>query len=140
MDQYGLMLHYSIRINHQENLVNMNKSDVIDPDLALEQAGGNEELAKELLGMLLAELPKLRDMLGTAIKEKNLQAMWDHAHKIYGSTAYCGVPGLRAAAQALEAAIKIKDFPKVASEFELTRSEIERILEVGNTLLQKNWV
>lgn len=117
----------------------MNMSDVVDTAFSLEQAGGNEELAKELFEMLLNELPLLRDQLKTAIQEKNMPTMWDHAHKIYGSTAYCGVPALRKTAQALETAIKEEDLARIGSEFEITNSEIDKVLATGKKILAQSW-
>lgn len=117
----------------------MNKFDVVDTTFSIKQAGGNEELAKELFGMLLRELPELREKLACAIADKNWEAMWDHGHKMYGSTAYCGVPALRATLQTLESAIKEQRPEVVAREFELTRQEIERVLQIGENYLQESW-
>ena len=117
----------------------MNKLDIIDTAFSIEQAGGNEALAKELFGMLLKELPELSEKLNNAITDNNLEAMWDHAHKMYGSTAYCGIPALRATLQSLESAIKEQDLDKITYEFEITKQEIERLLAIGENCLQEPW-
>lgn len=80
--------------------------EIFNKELSLQQAGGNESLARELLGMLLKETPLLLAQLRSALDTDDRQALWDHAHKIFGSTAYCGVPQLNRAARALEEAIK----------------------------------
>ncbi len=79
---------------------------IFDRELSLQQAGGSESLARELLGMLLKETPALLAALRSALDAGDHQALWDNAHKIYGSTAYCGVPQLNHAARVLEEAIK----------------------------------
>ena len=113
---------------------------VIDYKLALEQAAGNQELAKELFEMLLKELPVMKQKLNIAIKENDLQACWDHAHKIYGSTAYCGVPALREAAQVMETAVKEEDMGKIEENFTALATEIERLLTTGQDALAADWL
>jgi len=114
-------------------------NEVINYQMALEQADGNEELAKELFQMLLKELPELQQRLTLAIKENDLQGCWDHAHKIYGSTAYCGVPALREAAQYMETAVKEEDMTKIEENFTALASEIDRLLATGQEALAADW-
>ncbi len=114
-------------------------TNVIDYQLALEQAAGDERLAKELFEMLLNELPTLKEKLGSAIRSNDLQGCWDHAHKIYGSTAYCGVPALRTAAQAMESVVKDKDMGQIEGNFTALSTAIECLLEQGHQALMANW-
>lgn len=113
--------------------------NTVDINIALEQAAGNEQLAKELFQMLLAELPVLLQQLQVAIQNRDQQAIWDHAHKIYGSTAYCGVPALREIAQQLEKNIKSQDMDAVKSQTGLLAEEIQRLLDCGEEFLQRPW-
>jgi two-component system sensor histidine kinase BarA len=115
-------------------------TDVLNIQLSLEQAAGNEDLAKELFGMLLKELPDLRKMLTIAIRENDLQGCWDHAHRIYGSTAYCGVPALREAARQMETSVKAEDMKQIQENFSQLSREIERVIEHGKQALTKNWI
>jgi len=112
---------------------------VVDYAEAIDKAGGNAGLAKELFGMLLQELPGLRDKLARAVESGDLQACWDHAHKIYGSTAYCGVPQLGQAAAALEAAIKAGDSTALSGKFSVVEAAIERLLHEGPDHLEQPW-
>jgi len=114
-------------------------TDVIDLKLALEQAGDNEELAKELFEMLLKEIPEHKQKLNIAIKENDLQGCWDHAHKIYGSTAYCGVPALRKAAQRMESAVKNEDMAEIEEKFADLSKEMDRLLDQGPRTLTTSW-
>ena len=114
-------------------------SKILDKAQALEQAGGNVELARELFGMLLKELPGLMDKLVRATQDNNSEAMWDSAHKIYGSTAYCGVPALQQAARQMETIIKQANQAQLTPSLEALRKEIEQLLEMGPSLLSEEW-
>jgi two-component system sensor histidine kinase BarA len=112
---------------------------VVDYAEAIDKAGGNTELAKELFGMLLQELPSLRDQLQAAMEQENLQAIWDHAHKIHGSTAYCGVPVLRQAAGAMETAIKTQQMDAIRDRFTTLDEAVQQLLNQGPTHLTVDW-
>ena len=114
-------------------------TDVVNYSEALERAGGNTELAKELFAMLLQELPPLREQLRTAIAAQDLAACWDPAHKLYGSTAYCAVPMLAQSAQATEAAIKAQDLEAVRTQFAELEAAIDTLLNTGHAHLQADW-
>ena len=111
---------------------------MLDIPYAIEQAGGNPDLAKELFTMLLKELPEQKRKLNQAFNEGNEQDLWDHAHKIYGSTAYCGVPALQKAAKELEDAIKKSD-GNIDKKIELVNLNIEELLTIGPEELDRNW-
>lgn len=114
-------------------------TNVVDYAEAIEKAGGNVELAKELFGMLLQELPAVREQLKLAIEEENQQAMWDHAHKLFGSTAYCGVPQLRNAASEMEVAIKGEELSLIKARFTSLNEAIEDLVAQGPVHLDKDW-
>lgn len=79
---------------------------LFDKDLALSQAGGSADLAKELFGMLIKDLPDSEQKMLDAHAQHNQQALWDAVHKVHGGTAYCGVPDLKSACKELEDEIK----------------------------------
>ena len=113
---------------------------LVDIELALQQAAGNEQLAKELFQMLLAELPISFANLKAALENMDRQSIWDHAHKIHGATAYCGVPALRSIAQQLESFIKADDFDSVTAHSRLLAKEIDRLVEQGPGFLEQDWI
>lgn len=112
---------------------------VFDARLALEQAGGNQALAKELMSMLLQDLPLQQACLIAAIEAGNTAAMWEHAHKLYGSTAYCGVPALRAACKTLETAIKAVDHARISSSYAGVATAIADLLGQAEAWLARDW-
>lgn len=116
-----------------------NMATVVDYTDAVNKAGGNAELAKELFGMLLQELPVLREKLQEAIAEEDLQAMWNHAHKIYGSTAYCGVPQLREVASVMETTVRGKEMGAIRQQFSMLDEAIQLLVSEGAGHLAKTW-
>lgn len=110
-------------------------TEIFNKQQALEQAGDDPALAKDLLQMLFAELPELLDKLKQALADKDNTAIWDHAHKIHGSTAYCGVPALRAAAHSMEQLIKDEMESEFAAGVEIVEGEIDRLLGQGEAIL-----
>ena len=86
---------------------------------AIKLAGGNKELADELFGMLITELPQYKEKLALALDENNIKDLKHFIHKVNGATSYCGVPKLRQAAVELESLIDHKtldDVPNKARE------------------------
>ncbi len=99
---------------------------VIDRDLALERAGGSLDLAQELFGMLLKELPYFRATLSSCHAAGDLQALQESVHKLNGSATYCGVPALKRAADSLESRLKRGD-SDIAGDFTILLAEIDRV-------------
>ena len=114
-------------------------TSVVDYQDAIDKAGGNAELAKELFGMLLQELPLLRQQLQDAIAQANHEAIWDHAHKLYGSTAYCSVPQLRLAAADMEATVKTRELPAIQAQYVKLAAAIDELLQHGPGHLTASW-
>jgi len=112
---------------------------MLDIPHAIEQAGGNPDLAKELFTMLLKELPVLKHKLNQAFISGDEKSLWDHAHKIYGSTAYCGVPALNNAAKELEEALKAKT-GNITERIQVVNKTIDELITDGETALDQEWL
>ena len=109
---------------------------LFDKDLALKQAGGNADLAKELFEMLIKDLPISQQAMNSAHSNNDKEAFWEATHKIHGGTAYCGVPDLKTACKALEDEIK-NSYPSDNAKNALAKlnEEIEHLLENSNALI-----
>ncbi|MEN8171197.1 MAG: Hpt domain-containing protein [Pseudomonadota bacterium] len=83
--------------------------NTIDTHLALERAGGNQELARELYQMLQNELPNYHDTIKQHYDSGDYAALLEVVHKLHGSATYCGVPALKEAAATLEGRLKQGD-------------------------------
>lgn len=101
--------------------------DILDPDLALERAGGNHDLARELYQMLQNELPNYRDNILQHFEADNVPVLLDVVHKLNGSATYCGVPALKGAAADLESAIKQEKHSEFEGGVKRVIAEIEQL-------------
>lgn len=102
---------------------------VYDREASVRLAGGNEQIADDLLAMLLAELPQQQRGLQEAFREGNMEELGRIAHKLHGSTCYCGVPALRAAAARLDACAATADRETIAAALDQLDQEITRLLD-----------
>lgn len=86
-----------------EQPVNQNIS--WDWDLALKQAAGKEELARDMLQMLLDYMPEVEMLVNEALDGKTIE-LWPPIHKLHGSCAYSGVPRLKSLCHTIETELK----------------------------------
>ncbi|MDK4747630.1 two-component sensor histidine kinase BarA [Leclercia adecarboxylata] len=83
-----------------ENTVNENAT--LDWQLALRQAAGKNDLAREMLQMLVAFLPEIRNKVEEQLVGENPEDLVDAIHKLHGSCGYSGVPRLKNLCHLLE--------------------------------------
>lgn len=119
-------------------------SKIFDASVTLEQAGGNAELARELFGMLLDELPDHRQAIDIAFRAMTsdataIEPLWDAVHKLYGAAAYLGVPALRQAAKTVEDHIRENRRDQFAESLSQLDQEIDRLLSKGQEILARSW-
>jgi two-component system sensor histidine kinase BarA len=81
-------------------------SDVVNWQEGLKLAAGKADLARDMLLMLFNSLEEERRKILSACENNDIEALLGHVHYLHGATRYCGVPGLRNAAQVLETDIK----------------------------------
>lgn len=99
----------------------------IDTDLALERAGGNRELARELYQMLQNDLPNYLAKIQHYTASGDRAALIEVVHKLKGSTTYCGVPALNEAAATLEERLRQLGVPGDEANITPLLGEIERL-------------
>lgn len=75
---------------------------VIDLEKGAEMFNGNTELAKKMIGTLIADLDTEIDKLDQCYKSKNWDLLEAHVHKLRGGISYCGTPRLQEACARLE--------------------------------------
>lgn len=131
---------YSI-INIKRMGINMETG--FDAALAIEQAGGSEELARELFSMFLKELPDYQQNIQQTLqrfnKDEPAEILWDPIHKLHGATAYLGLPGLREICHSLEMYIKQKNKIEISQQVNSLLCEIDKISQHGEQILQQSW-
>ena len=80
----------------------MNQNATFDWQLALRQAAGKPDLAREMLQMLVAFLPEIRNKVEEQLVGENPEELLQAIHKLHGSCGYSGVPRLKNLCQLLE--------------------------------------
>lgn len=112
---------------------------IINTKLAIEKSNGDSELAKELFTMLINELPKSLDNLKLSLQSNLFQELLEHAHKLHGSTAYCGVSDLKSAAYKLENSIKNNNKIEIQLNVNAVEKSIILLLQQAPEILKTKW-
>lgn len=107
----------------------------IDWQLGEQLAGGKLDLAKELLQMLVEKLPTDRETIQTARHQNNQAELEKHVHKLHSATCYCGTPRLKAAAKAVEDAVRAGK-PDINELLDILDAEIEAVLTAATEEMQ----
>lgn len=86
-------------------------TQVIDWQSCIALANNNTDLAKDLLEMMVAELPTNTQDLQTCLATDNYEQMEHLVHRLHGAACYCSVPYLKTAARDLETYLKNNPTP-----------------------------
>ncbi|CAH8197052.1 sensory histidine kinase BarA [Vibrio aestuarianus] len=81
---------------------------IIDWQTALKQSANKEDLAKDLLKMLVESIPEINLVVAMALEddEYSTQDLLHHIHKLHGSCSYSGVPRLKKVCATIEQALR----------------------------------
>ncbi|PCI66492.1 MAG: hybrid sensor histidine kinase/response regulator, partial [Gammaproteobacteria bacterium] len=79
----------------------------VDWKLSLRNSNGKEDLAKQMLEMLIQSFGESERKLSYFLKNNDLEKLIAEVHKIHGATAYCGVPLLKELACKYESELKL---------------------------------
>ena len=81
---------------------------IIDWQTALKQSANKEDLAKDLLKMLVESIPEINLVVAMALEddEYSTQDLLHHVHKLHGSCSYSGVPRLKKVCATIEQALR----------------------------------
>ena len=101
---------------------------VLDLEEGLRLAAGKQDLATDMLAMLLAGLDEDRQAIQAARETGDSEALIERIHRLHGATRYCGVPQLRGACQRSETLLKQGDPASQAALDELDQA-IVRLAE-----------
>lgn len=83
-----------------------NPNATLDWQLALRQAAGKPDLARDMLQMLIDFLPEVRNKIEEQLVGENPQGLIDLIHKLHGSCGYSGVPRMKNLCQLLETQLR----------------------------------
>lgn len=82
---------------------------VIDLKLGAKLLNGKEDLAKNMVKLLVKSLPQEIKGLQSAYKRNDWETIKSIAHKLRGGASYCGTPRLKTACANLEDHLKVKE-------------------------------
>ena len=82
------------------------KSHLLDWPLALRHAGGKNDLALEMLNMLLDSLTDTHEQLEKALENNDFALLLSVIHKFHGACCYTGVPKLKMLSEIIETGLK----------------------------------
>ncbi|MET1254173.1 two-component sensor histidine kinase BarA [Aliikangiella maris] len=111
-------------------LQNTHTVQPIDWTLSLKAANHKDDLAKDMLRMLVASFADAREQIQHAFNDQNQQKLAEQVHKLHGATAYCGVPVLKQLANEYETVLKTDGLNETT--LELHQSFIQAIDDVEN--------
>lgn len=77
------------------NEKNREKLPIIDLEDGVRLTDGNEDLAREFLQLFAHSIREDSEKLRTILSSKDLDKLYDEAHRIYGTVLYVGTPRLR---------------------------------------------
>ncbi|ABE54477.1 Hpt sensor hybrid histidine kinase [Shewanella denitrificans OS217] len=75
-------------------------------EMCLTQVNQKQDLALEMLRMLVKSLPETIEHLEHALEEQSQDKMLYTVHKLHGASLYCGVPNTQKLCHALESSLK----------------------------------
>lgn len=84
----------------------VNPNATLDWQLALRQAAGKPDLARDMLQMLIDFLPEVRNKIEEQLVGENPGGIVDLIHKLHGSCGYSGVPRMKNLCQLLESQLR----------------------------------
>ncbi|SKA45713.1 two-component sensor histidine kinase BarA [Enterovibrio nigricans] len=80
----------------------------VDWSLAMKQAAGKADLARDMLQMLIRSFDEVEEKVSRALEDNSID-LWPVIHKLHGSCAYSGVPKLKQLCYELETQMKSGD-------------------------------
>mgnify|MGYP000341697812 CR=1 FL=1 len=78
----------------------------IDWPLALQRAAGKQDLALEMLSMLIKSVPETISQINDAMAQDKVNELTKTVHKFHGACCYTGVPKLKKLAELIESGLK----------------------------------
>lgn len=114
-------------------------TNLVDIEESIRKAANKPALARELFGMLMGELPERLQQIKQAHAAGDIDTLYEHAHKLYGATAYCGVPALQQCSAELDSYSKNRELDRLPETVSATVKIIEQMLVECQVLLEDEW-
>jgi two-component system sensor histidine kinase BarA len=101
----------------------------IDWQLCIKLAGNKEDLAQEMLEMLINALPDDKNAIMRAFHKQDFYELREQVHKLHGACCYVGGPNLTASAKEFENAIAALNLDKIQFYAVALEKEIDAIVK-----------
>ncbi|MCK4608239.1 MAG: response regulator [Gammaproteobacteria bacterium] len=108
--------------------VNKLDDDVINMDLAVKTVG-KVETAKALIKMMVDMIPEHKEEFRLLLEQQDYKAIGDLAHKIAGSTSYCGTIRLKAVLKGVEKAAKKPKKDQITDCIDKIFAEMDAVID-----------
>lgn len=100
----------------------------IDWELGTRLAGNKREVAEEMLGLLVKNIPLEIQQMRLSLENKDYKTLQQQVHKFHGALCYCGVPRLKTITAELETSLKQDKIKTIPALFSLLEKEAEQVL------------
>lgn len=114
--------------------------DILDLKTALKAVSGNKQLADDLLGMFIKELPNYKQTIQNHIQSGNREDLKQVIHKIHGGLRYLGAPALMSLISQMDEVLFDLSDNELKDGIEKIYFEIDRVLETGGYSELKNTI
>jgi HPt (histidine-containing phosphotransfer) domain-containing protein len=115
-------------------MITTNPDQALNLTAAITLCGGKEDIALEIIQMLINELSQHQNDLKIALMQKNWHDMEYISHKLAGSAAYCGMELLKKQARTLNNSIRQEEWNNVAEQTEQVQQAILATLSAAADL------
>ncbi len=115
--------------DRQKNPAKQASPTPIDVPLSLQLANNKPSLARDMLIMLLQNLPSEQKLINTSYRKKDYAALEALVHKLYGSCCYCGVPYLKCISVLVDKLLQNNQFDQLDAPMETLNSAINDIMK-----------
>jgi HPt (histidine-containing phosphotransfer) domain-containing protein len=101
---------------------------------AVQLCGGQEAIARDIIQMLVTELPEQSRELQDALDKKNWKNLDYVSHKLAGSAAYCGMDEIKKEARALNHLIRQQQMAELPQQMHQLQHAIKEALQAAEEL------
>lgn len=112
-------------------LLTLKIKPVIDLNSVAKTLGGNTELAKEMMDLLMKELPKFKQDMTTAFQNQDWGTLKHHVHKLHGGLCYTGAVHLKEVTRNFEKQL-INNAGPYEEAYQTLLKEIDKTLAAYN--------
>lgn len=102
---------------------------IIDWELGLRLAGNKEDIAKDMLELLINSLPEEIALINTFSKDRNYSQLLKQLHRLHGAICYCGLPRLKLLVSRLETDLKNNIMFGLPSFLDQLNTEVNLLIE-----------